>query len=236
MTAIGPKQPRLEPPSSQVVAERLDSVRKRIEAVGRDPDRITIVAVTKGFTAAAATAALAAGVVDIGENYSVELLHKAQVISGAHGAAPLARWHYLGAIQRRRIKDLAPVVDCWQTVCRVAEGEAVAARAGRATLMVEVETTGLPGRNGCPPHGVGELVRALRGLGLEVRGLMTVGPNGPAERSRTAFRTVARLGEEVGVADLSMGMSDDLEVALEEGATMIRVGRALFGDRGRPVQ
>jgi uncharacterized pyridoxal phosphate-containing UPF0001 family protein len=218
------------------VVEHLEVVRRRIEACGRDPAEVTIVAVTKGFTPAAAAVALSAGVADIGENYADELLHKAATISETPEGPVRARWHYLGAIQRRKVKDLAPVVDCWQTVSRVAEAEAIAGHAGAATVMVEVETTGLPGRNGCPPSATGELVCAMRGLGLEVRGLMVMGPPGPPELSRETFRIAARLGAELGLRDLSMGMSGDLEVAVEEGATIVRVGRALFGQRARQAR
>jgi hypothetical protein len=194
---------------------------------------VTIVAVTKGFSHAAVAAALAVGITDIGENYADELLQKASALSATPEGVTDPRWHYLGAIQRRRVKDLAPVVHCWQTVSRVAEGETIAGRAGRAEVMVEVETTGQPGRNGCPPSATPELVGVLRDLGLTVRGLMTVGPPGPPELSREAFRTTARLAAELGLPELSMGMSGDLEVALEEGATIVRVGRALFGERSR---
>jgi hypothetical protein len=98
-------------------------------------------------------------------------------------------------------------------------------------VFVEVETTGIPGRNGCAPSEVPALVTSLRGAGLDVRGLMTVGPPGPTEESRPSFRITAELARELGLPEVSMGMTDDLEVALSEGSTMLRVGRALFGER-----
>jgi uncharacterized pyridoxal phosphate-containing UPF0001 family protein len=156
------------------------------------------------------------------------------VVAAALGpaeAGPRPRWHYLGAIQRRRVRHLAPVVGCWQTVARAVEGEAIARRAPGAALLVEIDTSGQPGRNGCPPAAVPELVGALRAMDLAVGGLMVVAPAGGGERARTAFRTTARLAADLGLDELSMGMTEDLEVALEEGATMVRVGRALFGPR-----
>jgi uncharacterized pyridoxal phosphate-containing UPF0001 family protein len=201
-----------------------------------------VVAVTKGFSMGAVQSAVSAGIYDIGENYADELLAKAAAFEEArdtehprrsdavHGAQEV-RWHYLGAIHRRRVRDLAPVVGLWETVARKEEGEAIARRAGSPAVMVEVEATGLPGRNGARPHDVPELVWALRDLGLDVVGLMTVGPPGPPEGSRDAFRITARICRELGLPRLSMGMTDDLEVAVGEGATMVRVGRALFGDR-----
>jgi uncharacterized pyridoxal phosphate-containing UPF0001 family protein len=113
------------------------------------------------------------------------------------------------------------------------EGEAIAGRSPGASVLVEVEVSGLAGRNGCPPEAVAGLVRSLRSCALDVRGLMVVAPPGPAEVARAAFRTTARLAADLGLTELSMGMTNDLEVALEEGATMVRVGRALFG--ARPV-
>jgi hypothetical protein len=217
---------------------RVAALRRRIEDAGRDPAGVRVVAVTKGFAAGAVEAARAAGLYDIGENYADEFLAKVRDMAPASGGAsnadegsPPTRWHYLGAIQRRRVRMLAPVVSCWQTVCRVSEGEAIAARAAGATVFVEVETTGIPGRNGCAPSEVPALVTSLRGAGLDVRGLMTVAPPGPPEESRPSFRITAELARELGLPEVSMGMTDDLEVALSEGSTMLRVGRALFGER-----
>jgi uncharacterized pyridoxal phosphate-containing UPF0001 family protein len=96
---------------------------------------------------------------------------------------------------------------------------------------VEVDVSGLPGRNGCRPEAVAGLVGSLRALDLDVRGLMVVAPPGPPEVARAAFRTTAALGARLGLDELSMGMSGDFEVALEEGSTMVRVGQALFGPR-----
>jgi hypothetical protein len=187
-------------------------------------------------------AARQAGLYDIGENYADELLTKvAAVGDGGGGAvggavgdgegAPATRWHYLGAVQRRRVRALAPVVSYWQTLSRAVEGVAIASRAPGATVLVEVETTGAPGRNGCAPSEVPALVASLRGEGLDVRGLMTVAPAGPPEDARPSFRLTARLARDLGLPEVSMGMTDDLEVALSEGSTMVRVGRALFGER-----
>jgi pyridoxal phosphate enzyme (YggS family) len=221
-------------PSPDVVAARLDALRHRIEQAGRDPAAVRVVAVTKGFGPDAIEAALDAGVFDIGENYATELLEKAAALSLARHTQDGIRWHYLGAVQRRRVRDLAPIVSWWETVSRASEGEAIAARAPGATVLVQVDTTRLPGRNGAAPQEVPDLVHALQAVGLEVRGLMTVGPLGAPDDARPGFRTAARLARDLGLDELSMGMTADLEVALEEGATMVRVGRALFGERPPP--
>lgn len=248
-----PSVPRVlaKAPPADVVTARVEALRRRIEAAGRDPVGVRIVAVTKGFSADAVHAARRAGLYDIGENYADELLAKVagdtetgvtgitlDTDTGAGGGddGPATRWHYLGAVQRRRVRALAPVVSCWQTVSRVVEGTTIASHAPGAGVLVEVETTGAPGRNGCVPSEVPGLVASLLGEGLDVRGLMTVAPPGEPEQARPAFRLTAQLARDLGLPEVSMGMTDDLDVALSEGSTMVRVGRALFGERAlRPT-
>jgi hypothetical protein len=211
-------------------AERLATVRQRIERASADPASVRIVAVTKGFGADAVAAAVAAGLNDIGENYADELRAKADGWEG-----PAVDWHYLGAVQRNKVARLAPVVAWWQALRRVEEGRAIARRRPGARVLVQVDVAGLPGRGGCPPEAVAGLVSALRDEDLAVAGLMAVGPPGPPEGSRSGFALVSHLADRLGLGVRSMGMSDDLEVALSEGSTMVRLGRALFGDRPAPV-
>ncbi len=208
---------------------RLAAVRARIAASTDDPDSVTIVAVTKGFGDDAVTAALGLGLVDIGENYADELVAKAGTVDPGGAARP--RWHYLGAIQRNKVARLAPLVACWQGVSRVEEGRAIARRRPGADVLVQVDVAGLSGRGGCSPDQVPALVGALGQEDLEVVGLMAVGPPGPAEDARPGFALVSSLADRLGLPVRSMGMSDDLEVAVAEGSTMVRVGRALFGAR-----
>ena len=210
-------------------AERLSSIRSRIDASAPNPALVTLVAVTKGFGPEAVRLALGAGLTAVGENYADELVAKAAAVAGEPGPAP--QWHFLGAIQRNKVPRLAPIVACWQAVCRVEEGRAIARRHPGARVLVQVDVAGLPGRGGVPPMAVGELVAALRDEDLDVAGLMAVGAPGPAEGARAGFREVRRLADQLDLGIRSMGMTDDLEVALSEGSTMIRVGRALFGSR-----
>ncbi len=220
------------PPSSASagVAERLDAVRLRIERAGGDPSGVRIVAVTKGFGPEAVDAARGAGLFDIGENYASELVTKADEVGERSASSPSVRWHFLGAIQRNKVARLAPIVTVWQSVARAEEGERIARFVPGATVFVEVDTTGLSGRNGCQPAGVSELVARLRDGGLDVRGLMTVAAPG-AESARSAFASVRRLADDLGLHERSMGMTDDLEEAVRAGTTMVRMGRALFGER-----
>lgn len=209
------------------VAAALAAARRRIELAGGDPGTVRVVAVTKGFGVEAASAASAAGLEDVGENYAQELLAKHEALP-AEGR--VLRWHFLGAVQRNKVRILAPVVDCWQSVAREVEGVEIARRRPGATVLVEVDAAGTPGRNGCPPDGVEGLVGALRGLDLDVAGLMTVAPPEP-EGARRAFSTLRRLADRLSLPERSMGMSGDLELAVAEGATMVRLGSALFGPR-----
>jgi len=212
------------------VARRLEAVRARITDAGGDVARVRVVAVTKGFGPEAVRAARGAGLCDLGENYAAELLAKAAALAGEPTGAPPVVWHFLGTVQRNKVAHLAPVVGLWQSVAREAEGARIARFAPGARVLVQVDTTGLPGRNGCPLAGVPALVACLVDLGLDVRGLMTVAAPGP-DAARDAFRSVGRLADELGLEERSMGMTDDLEEAVAAGSTMVRVGRALFGPR-----
>jgi uncharacterized pyridoxal phosphate-containing UPF0001 family protein len=191
------------------VGERLAQVRSRI---GAD---VTIVAVTKGFGPDAVQAALDAGVADIGENYAQELLAKAAAVDGA-------RWHFLGRVQRNKVAALQPHVALWQGVDR-----AVVPAGSRA--LVQVNLSGLAQRNGVPWDDAPALVEELANAGVEVHGLMGVAD----ERGDVAaqFRRLAALAGDLGLPELSMGMSGDYEIAVAEGSTMVRLGTALFGPR-----
>ena len=215
------------PPSSDSddVARRLLAIRQRIERAGGDPSRVQVVGVTKGFGPEAVRAARQAGLTDLGENYAAELVGKA-----AAAGDPGVVWHFLGAVQRNKVPQLAPLVGLWESVARVAEGERIARLAPGARVLVQVDTTGLAGRNGCSPDEAGELVARLADLGLQVRGLMTVAAPGEGA-AKESFATLGHLADRLDLPERSMGMSDDLEAAVAAGSTMVRIGRALFGPR-----
>lgn len=208
------------------LVERLEAVRSRIVRSSADPASVRVVAVTKGLGGAAVADAVAVGLTDLGENYADELRAKAGEWDG-----PRVDWHFLGAVQRNKVARLAPLVTWWQALRRIEEGRAIAGHRPGARVLVQVDVAGLPGRGGCPPEQVPDLVAMLGDEGLTVEGLMAVGPPGPPELARPGFALVSALADRLGLAVRSMGMSDDLEVALAEGSTMVRLGRALFGDR-----
>ena len=213
-----------------LVAERRATVIERIASAGGDPAAVRIVGVTKTFGPGAVIAAVRAGIDDIGENYADELVAKAVEI-GATMPQLAVCWHYLGALQRNKINRLRGLVGLYEGIDRLEEGEALARRSPGSHILVEVDTAQSPGRIGVPVGQVPGLVDGLRRLDLVVEGLMTVAPPGGGETAAKAFRQVANLRGELGLREASMGMSDDLEVAVAEGSTMVRIGRALFGSR-----
>lgn len=210
------------------VANRLREVRDLIASVERPHHHdVEVVAVTKGFGEWAIDAAVDAGCAVIGENYAQELLAKRGVIERRS-----PRVEFIGRLQTNKVRLVADLVDVWASVDRPSVIAEIAKRAPGARVLVQVDTTGDPGKGGCPVEEVAGLVAAARDRGLVVDGLMTVGPTGePAEAARDGFRVVRGLVDDLGLSVCSMGMSGDLVVAVEEGSTQVRVGTALFGPR-----
>ncbi len=210
-----------------LVRERLAMVQSRIEAAGGTG--VDVLAVTKGFGADAIDAAVAAGCGRIGENYAQELLDKLRLVGPSTQRPEI---HFIGQLQSNKVRLLAGVVDVYESVDRASLVAAIARRDQGARVLVQVDTTGEPGKGGCPAADVESLVGAAVDAGLRVEGLMTVGPTeGGPEGSRRGFREVRRLTTQLGLGVCSMGMTGDLEVAVEEGSTQVRVGTALFGWR-----
>lgn len=205
-----------------------DNVARLREHIARRTDRpVRLIAVTKSFGVEAVTAAMAAGCHDIGENYAQELVDKIDRLTG-----PRPTVHFIGQLQSNKIRRLAELVDLWHTIDRSSVVRELARRRPGAAVLVQVDATGEPGKGGCAPTGVTALVDECRSAGLVVRGLMTVGPtDADPGRTRRAFADVARRAFELDLAELSMGMSGDLDIALDEGSTMVRIGSAIFGDR-----
>lgn len=202
-------------------------VRRRIVAAGGD-DSVVLLAVTKGFGPDAIQAALANGCRAIGENYAQELIAKREAAAGADV-------HFIGQLQTNKVRQVAGLVQVYETVDRERLAAEIAKRDPGAAVLVQVDTTGEPRKGGCPIAELDPLVDAIGSLDLELRGLMTVGPTeGGAEAARSGFRAVRAAADRLGLAVVSMGMSDDLEVAVQEGSTEVRIGSALFG--ARPVR
>jgi PLP dependent protein len=212
----------------EAVQARLLELRARIDAVERPwSHRIAVVGVTKGFGAEAIDAAVAGGCDAIGENYAQELLDKREAIERLRPEV-----HFIGRLQRNKVRQLVGLVDVWCSLDRASVIDEVAKRAPGARVLVQVDTSGDPAKGGCDAADVPALVDRAVERGLVVRGLMTVGPTGRVvEAARPGFRQVRALVDRLDLDECSMGMSADLEIAVEEGATQVRVGTALFGSR-----
>jgi pyridoxal phosphate enzyme (YggS family) len=222
---------------------RLADVRDRIaraaDRAGRDPASICLVAVSKTFPLDDIRAAAEAGQVDFGENRVQEALQKMDQARDL----PL-RWHLVGHVQTNKAKragarfDVVHSVDAPQLAARLDEG---AREAGRSLdVLVQVDLAGEATKHGVRPSDLPAVLASVgRAPSLRMRGLMLLPPFGPsAEASRPYFAALRRLRDELveagrsgGLPDLSMGMSHDFEVAIEEGATIVRVGSAIFGER-----
>ena len=219
-----------------LVATRVAELRDRITRAGGIG--VAIVAVTKTFGIDAWSDAKFAGCEAVGENYAQELIAKSQQVD------PVKRLpvHFIGQLQTNKIKSLFDIVDVWQSVDRASVVTELVKRqmartsAGRCEILVQVNTTSEMDKGGCDPTEVETLVEQARKGGLDVTGLMTVGPTDmDSGKTRAAFRLLKQMASDLGVEQLSMGMTADVEIAVEEGSTMVRVGTALFGQRPHSI-
>jgi PLP dependent protein len=227
-----------------MIRENVAIIRGKIAAachrVGRDPSDITLVAVAKTFAGVHVAEVVNAGVMDIGENYVQELLQKKEQLGN-----PDIRWHFIGHLQSNKVRYVAGWIHLVHAVDSFGLAEEIhkrAAKAGRTVdILVEVNTTGESSKFGVHPGHAVEFVQSLAPLHhLCVAGYMTIGPFLPdPEGSRPMFRRLRELKEEtarltqenVALRHLSMGMTGDFEVAIEEGATILRIGTGIFGSR-----
>jgi hypothetical protein len=227
------------------VADNLAEVRGRIAAAcaraGRDPAAVTLVGVTKTVPVPAIRAALDAGLAVLGENRVQEALPKLDELPGA-------RWHFIGELQRNKARRVAERFELIHSVDSLRLGEALARigeELGRpVSALVEVNVGGEASKAGIEPEELEPLLRGLAGRpGLAIRGLMAVPPPvDDPEDARPYFRRLAELARAaaalglpgVAMGELSMGMTHDFEVAIEEGATFVRVGTGIFGERTSP--
>lgn len=223
------------------IAERLTQARERIaqaaKRAGRDPNAVRLVAVSKTHPASAIREAYEAGQRDFGENYAQELVRKAESLADL----PDLRWHMIGHLQTNKARHVAPHVAMVHTV----DSPKLAAELGRRALaagrtfdvLVEVNVARDPAKSGCLPEQLGAVLDALRGQSaLRTQGLMTIPPfTEDPQGARPYFALLRDLRDAHGGPDLlpelSMGMSHDAEVAVEEGATIVRIGTAIFGAR-----
>ena len=215
----------------------LERLNERIDRAcahaGRNRDQVRLIAVSKGHPEEAIREAHVAGLRVFGENYAQELARKAEALSDLEGI----QWRFIGHLQRNKIKLIERARASVDTVDSARLAEAISARAGaRGTtveVLLQVNVGREPQKSGCLPEDLPTLVDSVRALqNVDLAGLMTVAPHfeDPMD-SRPVFAELRRLAEAHGLSELSMGMTHDLEAAVLEGATMLRIGTALFGPR-----
>lgn len=217
------------------IAQRVAAVRARIETAchrcGRSPEQVTLIAVTKGFPPTAVREAYAAGLRHFGENRVQEASEK---LPGLTGLRADVTWHMIGHLQTNKVKTALNLFDIIHSVDSFHLAEAISRRAPHAVpAFLEVNVASEPSKYGFSLQELpDEFGRISRLPNLQVLGLMTVAPIAPdPEQVRPVFRRLREAAHSLGLSQLSMGMTDDFEVAIEEGATHVRIGRAIFGER-----
>jgi pyridoxal phosphate enzyme (YggS family) len=217
------------------IRDNIAAVEERIaracERAGRAREDVRLVAVSKTFPAEFVDEAIAAGITDIGENRVQEARDKKPLVRGR------ARWHLIGHLQTNKAKDAVKLFDVIEAVdsldlvdklARAAEGQ------GKSIdVMLQVNIGDEPQKSGLARAEVDAVAKQIAGLTpLRLIGLMAIPPVGTPDESRPYFRELRSMRDALGLKELSMGMSEDFEAAIEEGSTMVRVGRAIFGSRG----
>ncbi len=217
------------------IRENFAAVEQRIRGAcaraGRQRSDVTLVAVSKTFPASYVDEAIAAGATNIGENRVQEARDKKPQVHGA------ARWHLIGHLQSNKAKDAVRLFDVIETIDS-AELAGKLARAAEAAgkvqdVLLEINIGDEPQKSGVVPADLESIARDVRAFAsLRLLGLMSIPPHGTPEETRGYFRKLRAMRDALGLQHLSMGMSEDFELAIEEGSTMVRIGRAIFGERG----
>lgn len=217
------------------IRDNVAAVEARIAAAcersGRARSEVTLVGVSKTFPAGMVDEAIAAGIFEVGENRVQEARDKKPLVRGN------ARWHLIGHLQSNKSKDAVKLFDVIETIDSLDLAEklarAAAAAGKRQEVMLQVNIGDEPQKSGIACGDVDAIARQVRALdALHLTGLMAIPPVGTPDDSRRYFRELRAMRDALGLAHLSMGMSEDYEVAIEEGSTHVRVGRAIFGSRG----
>lgn len=209
-----------------IIKKNYETILANIVKTGRNIDEVTIVAVTKGRATSLIEIVNNLGLYDIGENYAGELVKKNGILNAA-----LNKWHFLGRLQLNKFNKLAPIVTCYHGVMR--KEELVRLKTTNAKFFIQINffKDSLPNRNGASEGELEDLVQYCFENELNLAGFMCLGAQGGPDYekvNRTIFRRCFHLTRKYGLQEMSCGMSEDYMIALEEGATTIRIGRALF--------
>ena len=208
---------------SEEIKERLEEINKIIDAKAQNP--VTLIGVTKGFTHEEVNIASKLGIKNFGENYAQELLTKNPLVD------PEISWHYIGQLQSNKIRKISHLVDVWHSVTSLKLAREIHKRDDQAQILLQVSLMGPSNSKGFEVEQLPQLISELRDMNIDISGLMTMGVPGDMVATRVVFKELRKLADTFELPECSMGMSDDFEIALESGASMIRVGSAIFGNR-----
>ena len=208
---------------SEEIKERLEKINEIIDAKAQNP--VTLIGVTKGFTHEEVNIASELGIKNFGENYAQELLTKNPLVD------PEISWHYIGQLQSNKIRKISHLVDVWHSVTSLKLAREIHKRNDQAQILLQVSLMGPSNTKGFEVEQLPQLISELRDMNIDISGLMTMGVPGDMVATRVVFKELRKLADTFELPECSMGMSDDFEIALESGASMIRVGSAIFGNR-----
>jgi len=210
--------------NKEEVKEKIHEVSDYVKS--RSLGRTKIIAVTKSLDKEAIVIAKEAGIQAVGENYAQELIEKHRTLGGLE-----VEWHMIGAVQRNKIRKLSGILSLWQSVDRIEVLEEIKKRDPEGKVLIQINPLGELGKGGCSFDEAGSLIEHGLEIGLSVEGVMAVGVQGDLGKTSDIFSKVEALTDEFGLPERSIGMSDDIELAIDHGSTMLRIGRALFGER-----
>ena len=208
---------------SQQIAERVGAIESLIRQ--RADREVTLIAVTKGFTVKEIDAAKRAGIVNFGENYAQEM--KAKNLDTEDECI----WHFIGQLQSNKVRQICHMVQVWHSVTSMKLAKEIEKRSEFSDILLQVNMDNRGNNLGINQSDLPVFLEQLQGMKINVRGLMTMGVAGDLESTRKNFISLRRLADIHGLPDCSMGMSGDLEIALECGTTMLRIGTGIFGNR-----
>ena len=184
--------------------------------------------VTKGFGVGEVQAMLEVGLTKVGESYAQEILEKAKSITDDR-----LDWHMIGRIQRNKVRKLSETVDLWHSVDREELIAEISKHKSDSKILIQVDMNDRHEQGGCSPENVPNLIEFASDKGVKVEGLMTIGVDHDIEATKNIFSELAKLSKKMGLKEISMGMSNDFEIAIDYGATILRVGRSIFGERAK---
>ena len=208
---------------SEQIKERLERINRLVNDKAQNP--VTLIGVTKGFSHEEINIASELGIKHFGENYAQELLTKDPLVVAE------TSWHFIGQLQSNKIRRISHLVDVWHSVTSLKLAREIHKHNNQSQILLQVSLMGPSNSKGFEVEELPGLISKLRDESIDISGLMTMGVPGDMVATRVVFEKLRKLADTFELSECSMGMSDDFQVALESGSSMIRVGSAIFGNR-----